>query len=378
MEWGVEVLRRLTLKLPTYGKSIANWVTNTLQTLFSESCVPPALKFWLRRTICVVPVAPRKIQGVVRKMRAPPCARWIPTFLGDLPQATVQVPHSGLGVTCLTRQLDAEQILLLQNTVQLHLQDQPCLCTTLMAMYPPLRNATGHLALRHQDQLNLLLPKQYAAFFTEYARTPTLPVPEDHQAMMRDLKRKILLAFVQVPTHVEAAPAPHSPGQNKACPLLSPQQVHRAIARIEDHCAQHTAKIGGTAPWLMPEFTATVRSMMRTMKLVGDTWDKRPHKLYACCDLLSESHTLLHIICGKKFVIWGWAENEIQAQQWVLLYILSSARDHNILHRAARHCAVKKLFLDPTRATDWVLSNVTLEATSLVIRVPTAYQKLKW
>ena len=55
-------------------------------------------------------------------------------------------------------------------------------------------------------------------------------------------------------------------------------------------------------------------------------------------------------------VIWGWASNEIQAQQWVLLYILSSARDHKILHRAARHCAVKKLFLDPTRATDWVLS----------------------
>ena len=74
MEWGVELPRRLTLKLPTYGKSIANWVTNTLQTLFSESYVPPALKVWLRRTICVVPVAPRKIQGVVRKMRAPPYA----------------------------------------------------------------------------------------------------------------------------------------------------------------------------------------------------------------------------------------------------------------------------------------------------------------
>ena len=50
MEWGVELPRRLTLKLPTYGKSIANWVTNTLQTLFSESCVPPALKVWLRCT----------------------------------------------------------------------------------------------------------------------------------------------------------------------------------------------------------------------------------------------------------------------------------------------------------------------------------------
>ena len=195
--------------------------------------------------------------------------------------------------------------------------------------------------------------------------------------MMRDLKPKLLLAFVPVPTRVDVAPALHSLGQNKACPLLSPQQVHGAIARIEDHCAKHAAKMRGTAPWLMPEFTGTVRSMMRTMKLVGDTWDKRPHKVYACCDLLSESHTLLHIICGKKFVIWGWAENEIQAQQWVLLYILSSARDHNILHRAARHCAVKKLFLDPARATDWVLSNVTPEATSLVIRVPTAYQKLK-
>ena len=192
--------------------------------------------------------------------------------------------------------------------------------------------------------------------------------------MMRHLKRKLLLAFVPVPTHVDAAPAPHSLGQNKACPLLSPQQLQRAIARIEDYCAEHAAKI----PWLMPEFTGTVRSMMRTMKLVGDTWDKRPHKLYAWCDVLSESHTLLHIICGKKFVIWGWAENEIQAQQWVLLYILSSAQDLNILHRAARHCAVKNLFLDPARATDWVLSNVTPEETSLVIRVPTAYQKLKW
>ena len=93
MEWGVELPRRLTLKLPTYGKYIANWVTNTLQTLFSESCVPPALKVWLRRTICVVPVAPWKVQGVVRKMRAPPCASWIPTLLADLPQANLQVPH---------------------------------------------------------------------------------------------------------------------------------------------------------------------------------------------------------------------------------------------------------------------------------------------
>ena len=55
MEWGVELPGRLTLKLPTYGKSIANWVTNTLQTLFYESGVPPALKVWLRRTISVVP-----------------------------------------------------------------------------------------------------------------------------------------------------------------------------------------------------------------------------------------------------------------------------------------------------------------------------------
>ena len=99
--------------------------------------------------------------------------------------------------------------------------------------------------------------------------------------MMRDHKRKLLLAFVPVPTHVAACPAPHSPGQNKVCPLLSPQQVHRAIARIQDHCAQHAAKIGGIAPWLMPEFTGTVRSMMRTTRLGGDTWDKRPHKLYA-------------------------------------------------------------------------------------------------
>ena len=117
--------------------------------------------------------------------------------------------------------------------------------------------------------------------------------------------------------------------------------------------------------------------MMRTTKLVGDTWDKRARKLYACCDLVSESHTLAHIIYGKKFVIWGSAEKQVQAQQWVLLYILSSSRDHSILHRAARHCAVKTPFLDPTRATDWVLSNVTPEATSLVSRVPTAYQKPK-
>ena len=92
MGWGVEIPRRLTLNLRRYGKSIANWVTNTLQTLLSESCVPPALKVWFRRTICLVPVAPRKVQDVVRKMRASPCARWIPTLLA-LPQAMVQVPH---------------------------------------------------------------------------------------------------------------------------------------------------------------------------------------------------------------------------------------------------------------------------------------------
>ena len=51
MEWGVELLTRLTLKLPTYGKSIANWITNTLHTLFSESGVPPALNVCLGRTI---------------------------------------------------------------------------------------------------------------------------------------------------------------------------------------------------------------------------------------------------------------------------------------------------------------------------------------
>ena len=91
----------------------------------------------------------------------------------------------------------------------------------------------------------------------------------------------------------------------------------------------------------MREFTDTIRSMTRTTGVVGDTWDNRPHKLYVCCDLVSQSHTLAHIICRKRFVIWGWASNEIEAQQLVLLYILSSARDQNILHRAALHCAVK-------------------------------------
>ena len=165
MEWGSELPKRLTLKLPTYGKSIASWVINTLQTLFSESCVPRAHKVWLRRTICVVPVAPRKIQGVVRKMRAPPCACWIPTLLGDLPQATVQVPQSGPGATCLTRQLDAEQIMQLQSTVQLHLQDQPCLCATLMAMYPPVAECHRAPCAPAPRSTQFASPKTICSFF---------------------------------------------------------------------------------------------------------------------------------------------------------------------------------------------------------------------
>ena len=42
--------------------------------------------------------------------------------------------------------------------------------------------------------------------------------------MMRDLKRKLLLAFFPVPTHATAAPAPRSPAPNKAYPLLSPHK----------------------------------------------------------------------------------------------------------------------------------------------------------
>ena len=55
LKWCVKVPRRLTLKVPSYGQLLARWATHTLQSLFTKKTVPPALKLWLKHTICVVP-----------------------------------------------------------------------------------------------------------------------------------------------------------------------------------------------------------------------------------------------------------------------------------------------------------------------------------
>ena len=141
-----------------------------------------------------------------------------------------------------------------------------------------------------------------------------------------------------------------TPNTQAYTPLLQVSKINEVIQHITDLCDTEDAKTTQQKPWLTHEFAGAFSRAMKALGLVGDTWDKRLHKMYICCDLLCEQHTVNDLICGKKFTIRGRGDSTALAHQWVFLHILHTAREHNILHQAARHRALKREFRNPQTA----------------------------
>ena len=166
---------------------------------------------------------------------------------------------------------------------------------------------------------------------------------------------------------------------------MSVADIDQVIHEILQHCDREAKTLSSRAPWLRHECQDTIRHIMKHLELVGDTWDKKVHRVYACCARLQDLliQTISMIICGDKCVIHGWGSSPIVAQQWTLLHILHTARTQGILHRAARQRCLPHVLLEADTATERVNKNYThstraRHTPTRLPRVPTAYGKLKW
>ena len=375
-EWGISLPRRLTLKVPTYGRSMGLWVTRKLYTLFTEGNVPPALKLWLRRTICVVPIAPKKTAEILHKARTPRVMPDIISYLRDTPHITM--PDHRIRLLC--EPLPPESITHLSELACARTQEMGCDCTRRMHTHPCLRNPLGHVILRSPQQFQCVAPG-LTDLFTEHARTPLLPASDAVHTLMPQVRRQLLQALLPVPMPTGCTPLTHpDPDPPSPLPLMSVADVDHVIHEILQHCDREAH---ARAPWLRHEHMDTIQHIMKHLELVGDTWDKKLHRMHACCTRLQDQQTISMIICGEKFVIQGWGSSPNAGQQWTLLHILHTARTQGILHRAARHMCLPHVLLNADTTTEWVRHNYThpthaRHTPTRLPRVPTAYGKLKW
>ena len=123
-------------------------------------------------------------------------------------------------------------------------------------------------------------------------------------------------------------PDPPSP-----LPLMSVADVDHVIHEILQHCDREAQTSSTRVPWLRHEHMDTILHIMKHLEVIGDTWDKNLHRMYACCTRLQDQRTISIIMCGEKFVIQRWGSSPKAVQQWTLLHMLHTARTQGILHQ---------------------------------------------
>ena len=277
-EWGISLPRRLTLKVPTYGRSMDLWVTRKLYTLFTEGKVPPALKLWLRRTICVVPMAPNKTAEVLRKARTPRVMPDIISYLQLTPYATTPDPR----ICLLHEPLSSETVQRLAEFASTCTQNMGCDCIRRMHTHPCLRNPLGHIILRSPQQFECITP-ELTDFFSEHAQAPLLPATDTIHTLMQQIRRQLVQALLPVPMPTACTPLTHpDPDPPRPLPLMSVADINHVIHEILQDCDREAKTLSARAPWLRHEHQDTIRHIMKHLELVGDTWDKRLHRMYAC------------------------------------------------------------------------------------------------
>ena len=251
------------------------WVTRKQYTLFTEGKVPLALKLWLRRTICVVPIAPEKTADVPRKARTPRVMRDIISYLRTTPHATTSDPR----ISLLHEPPTTKTVQRLADFASTCTQNLGCQCIRRMHTQPCLRSTLGHIILRSPQQFECI-NHEVTEFFAEHARTPLLPATEAIHALMQRIRRQLLQALLPVLMPAACTPLTHpDPDPPSPLPLMSVANVDRVVHEILQHCDGEADTPSAHALWLRHGHRDTIRHIMRHVELVGDRWDKKLHRM---------------------------------------------------------------------------------------------------
>ena len=152
--WGMELQRRILVRVPTYHKCTLNMIKWSVRSQISQQPLPQCLKGWLYRALSVMPLQATKLRDAIRGGSSLRTVRMV----ADTLCAGVQDGTFSATPLCVGREQRAwffweprqVQKTIVHNVPRRlqHSAQWRCRCQHVMQRHPCLCNDVGHLILR--------------------------------------------------------------------------------------------------------------------------------------------------------------------------------------------------------------------------------------
>ena len=323
---GVDLPRRITLRVPSHADPILRNVAAFVRKNVALFAVPDALKAWLQKCITVIPEPPRAVGDILKQgaqLQVPqivvaelesrhleqPFAAW--KHLSAHFGMWLVYPHSSNHIECL------------HNATMQRLQDLPCQCPSLFSLCPTLKNATSHVILRSPGQWQALFGPVTGRRLGGNPRNRVLPSPEVIVDSLSTLSERLISSVIPVFSVTDS--------RFQKMPIMPPERVGVAVCDLFCNIWSDVTKSCDATPWLDADVAADAPRHLRGFGLQGGGWDKALSRPAGLCSKLSESHLTDAIIFGNRFSVWGWSASPDVARAIVPQEILAHARNSGVL-----------------------------------------------
>ena len=300
--WGIELPRRITVRLPSYSDATLRNVASFVRKSVSLFTVPDALqlKAWLQKCVTVIPQPPPTVGDVLKRgaqLRVPgivaeelertntnhPCAEWV--SFSD---------RFGMWVVKSGQTDPLQQV---HQTTMRQIHSLPCHCPTLFSLCPNLENATQHVILRSPLQWQALFGPTTGRMLGSNPRNRVLPSPEFVVDSLSTVAEKLLDSAIPVFSVND--------GRFRDRPLMPPERVGLLVCDLFCTVWSEVDTASDAFPWLSAPVAHDAPYRLRAFGLRGGAWDKALFRPAGFCSKLSELHWTSSIIFGSRFSAWG-------------------------------------------------------------------------
>ena len=329
-EWDISLKRRFVIRVPSYDESVLRLVKEFCEKHFRKFAVPEPLIGWMVHALSVIPFSTPSVASAIHGSGSTSVPFLTSQALGavnDSQQCASWSPiDSSFGAWVLDRDFDPDTLVSVQQTVAAWVEKQACKCQHLRAEFPALRNATGHLVLRSDEQWACLFEPLAAEFMSSNARNRTFPDAAFVHSRFEDFAK--CLSDLQVPVLQSAT------GSFTSQSVLVEKQISVFTSEVSALTWNAIESESRGATWLTADAIAAARDTIWDLRLRTGQWDKQLHRNFGICRHLDDAKWLKNIIFGSRFSIWGWAHSVTEAKIVAMQHILHKALDKGIIDDA--------------------------------------------
>ena len=336
--WGIELPRRITVRLPSYSDATLRNGANFVRKGVAFFTILDALKALLQKCVTVISQPPLTVGDVLKRgaqLRVPsivaeelerknaehPFADWI-HFSDRFGMWVVGSGH-------------ADPLQQVQRTTMQRVHGLPCHCPTLLSLSPSLENATRHVILRSPLQWQALFGPTTGRMLGSNPRNRVFPSPEFVVDSLSTVAEHLLDSAIPVFSV--------SDGGFQDRPLMPLERVCVLVCDLFCTLWSEVTTASDTYPWLSAPLAHAAPHRLRAFGLRGGAWDTALFRPAGFFSKLSELHWTSSIIFGSRFSIWGWSTSPDVAMAMVTREILTRARESGVIGDAIRAQRLRKL-----------------------------------